>query len=866
MAWFHAIRERLGGMFRGGARDRALAEEIRHHLELETARQIERGHPPERARALARARFGNPEWVSEDTRDERGIPLARGIGNDLRWAIRSLRKQPGFTALALFTLALGIGVTTAAFAVLDTVLLRPLPYAESGRLVVIRERAVDRSVMFPSYPNFADWRERTRSFDGVASWQTFPRSQTVSVGTERLRVVSLGVSRRFFEVLGVRPFLGRTFTDLENALGGPPVVMVSHAFWATQMAGRTPLGSIDLGATSAEVVGVLPPGFEFLGKTELFLPHERGPGTVRNAHNYIVIARLAPNTPLQTAQTEMTVLSQSLLAVHGSATQAVDADVQPLREYLVGSYRTLLAVVFGAAALVLLIACTNLVSAQLARGLTRGRDVAIRTALGAPRFRLVRQLAVESTVLTGGGTILGIALALAVVRTVRLFGSALVPRLGELAVDFRTLAFAALVAVITMGFVGFYPALRLAGGNIIDTLRGVRGPGLVVRTVVWRMLVGFQVAIAVVLVVGSALLIRTLGNIMSADTGLNVRGVATANYIPRDLQPQEFERIRTELAAIPGVTGAALANRLPFAWSSYSAPVRRPGDPGDRDWPALAGFRVVSPEYFGVLEQPILKGRGFTPDDRAVSQPVAIITPGIAEQLWPGEDPIGKQISSNYMFDRWLTVVGVAAEASHWSMARGGQNEIFAPLAQAPQEARFQLTALLRTRGEPRALLPAVRARFRQAAPDLPVQLGILEDVIERSAADRRFAMLALTLFGSVALLLAGVGIYGVMSYTVAVRSQEIGVRMALGATPWAVQAQILRRALFMAAGGVAAGTLAGLFATRYLQSILYGVTRLDPAVFAASGGILLLTALLGAYLPARRSSRIDPLTTIRAD
>jgi putative ABC transport system permease protein len=787
--------------------------------------------------------------------------------HDLRWAVRSLRKQPGFTALALLTLALGVAATTTAFTVLDTVLLRPLPYEAADRLVLMRERTAEGRAIAPSYPNFSDWRDQAKSFSGVAS-ESFAPDATVSVTNEPVRVAAIGVSRQFFKVIGVRLAVGREFTDAENTPGGPDAVVVSHEFWRAHMGGRLPLGTIRWGKTAVPVVGVLPRGFRFMDDIDVYYPHETGPGTVRSAHNYRVVARLAPNVTLAKARAEMSAISRNLKAAYGDDTEAVDVDVAPLRDYLVGDYRLMLVVVFGAAAMVLLIACTNLVSAQLARGLARQREVAVRAALGASRGRLMRLLFAETAMLVAAGSALGAGAALVLTRLVRVLGTGLVPRLDELSVNGIVLGFVCVVAVMTAVIAGLYPALRLAAGDPGDALRAARGDVSVVRKHVWRLLVGFEVATAVVLLAGSALLIRTLSNILNADTGFDPRGVVTAAISPTGLTPERIDAIRSELAAIPGVSGVGFTTHLPLDWGDQAAPVRRPGDPVDRDWLAMGGFRVVTPEYFGVLRQPVLRGRGFTASDRVGTAPVAIITPGIAERLWPGQDPIGKMVATNYMVGTWMTVIGVVREASSWTMPRGSQNEIYVPLAQQPnaEPLRMQLVAAVRTQGDPAALMPVVRERLHRLVPDSPATLSTLEQRIATSAADRRFAMFALSAFGVVALVLAGIGIYGVVSYTVVTRLREIGIRMALGAAPGVVRSEILRGAAVMALGGIAAGTIAGLFATRYLEASLYGISRRDPIAYLVGGVVLLAAALLGAYVPARRSSRVDPLLAIRGE
>lgn len=791
--------------------------------------------------------------------------LSFGVMQDLRWAFRSLRKHAGFTALALFTLILGIGVTTVAFTVLDTVLLRPLPYRDSDRLVFIRERTDKHALLPPSYPNFVSWRESARAFDGMAS-AMLPFPQTVSAtaaASDAVRVPAMGVSRHFFGTLGVTPVVGREFSDAENTLGGPRVLMVSYEFWQSQMGGRQPLGVLHAGDAAVPVVGVLPPGFRFVTAADVYFPHEQMPGTVRNAHNYLVVARLAPGVTLVGARAAMTTLSKSLLALYGTRTQAVDANVIPLRDYLVVDHRLMIAIVFGAAALVLLIACTNLASAQLARGRYREREVVVRAALGASRARLIRQLLLESGLLVGAGAIAAALLAVVATRAIKTIGGNLVPRLNELALDGRVVIFVSVVAILTGFVVGVYPALRLASRDASGVLRGGRS-AMTVRAAVWRVLVAFEIALAVVLSIGSALLVRTLHNILTSDTGFNARGIVTASITPGDRDASRLDRTLADVRRLPGVSGAAYTSRLPLSWGNMSAPVRRIGDPADRDWPAMAGFRLISPEYFSVLEQPILRGRPFTPADREGSAAVAVITPGIAKKLWPGEDPIGRSISTNYLFDHWLTVVGVVAEASSWRMPRGEQNEIYVPLAQHPTSAEGQLVMMIRASGDVRSVMPLVRARLRATMPNTPAQLGTMEERIATSAADRRFAMIALTAFSAIALVLAAVGIYGVIWYVVSTRTHEIGIRMALGATAARVRQEILRGAVLMAGAGIVAGTAGAVLATRYLAATLYGVSRFDPDVYLFAAASALVVTLLAAYVPARRSSRVDPMVAIR--
>jgi len=783
---------------------------------------------------------------------------------DLSWAVRSLRKNPGFTALALVTLILGIGACTVAFSVFNSVLLRPLPYRDADQLLLIRERTAKGETRPPSFPNFSSWRELTRSFAGVAA-AMYPYSRTVSASgdAEPTRVPALEVSRHFFSTLGVTPALGREFSDAEHSPGRARVAMVSYEYWRNQMGSRQPLGLIRLGDVPTPVIGVLPAEFKFMQPADVYLPHEGQAGTMRSAHNYLVVARLRSGATLANARAEMTTLSRSLRAQFGVETEAVDAEVTPLRDFVVGSSRALLSIIFAAATLVLLIACTNLVSAQLARGWHREREIVVRAALGASRTRIAGQLVIESSLLVAIGTVLAMVLAFVAIRTIRIVGGTAVPRLNELSLDGRVLAFSVGVAVVTALAVGIYPALRLARQDAGQVLRSGRS-GASIRSSVWRALIGFEVALAVMLVIGSALLVRTLRNILSADTGFDSHGVVTAAITPQEADTAKFGEVASALRTIPGVEGVAFTSNLPLQWGNWSGPVRRPSDPKDRDWPAMAGFRVVSPDYFAVLRQPILRGRAFTANDRQGAPGVAIVTPGIAEKLWPGQDPIGKPVATNYLFNDWLTVVGVAAEASSWSMPHGTQNEIYVPLAQRPSSIGQQLIAVIRTEGRPDAVMAATRARLRQIIPRSPAQIGTIDERVAKSAADRRFGMLALTAFGAIAIVLAAVGIYGVMWYIVSSRTHEIGIRMALGATATRVRRDVLSSAAAMAATGTIIGLAGGAYTTRFLQGALYGVSRLDARVYALGTVVTLSVAVLAAYLPAWRSSRVDPMEAIR--
>jgi putative ABC transport system permease protein len=866
MSWLDALRHRLGDALRGHARDRELDEEIRYHLELETRRQLSLGYSSVEARRRALERVGAPWSIAEAAREVRGTNLMEAGMQDLAYAARSLRKSRGFTTLAVATLALGIGVTTVAYSVLDTVLVRPLPYRDAGRLVLLQERTSAGKVMPPSFPNFADWRHDARGFDGIAS-AMFPFTSTVVVNGDPQRVSVLGVSRGFFRTLGAPLAAGREFADEENTAGGPFALMVTYEYWKSRLGGRMPLGTVTFNDKPTPIVGVAPPGFKLVGEPDFFFPHEQWAGTCRSCHNYFVVGRLARNTSVTAAQSAMTSLSDAMFEKFGASdTVAADVTVTPLQEYLVKDFRVTLAAVFMAAALVLIIACTNLMSAQLARGLTREREFAVRTALGASRGRIMVQLLLESALLSLGGAIAGLPLAWLLLRAIQVAGAGLLPRVTELSLDGRVLAFTMLLSVVTSAGIGLYPALRLSTSRPGDAIRGAsRDTTANAGGRVWNLLVGFEIAVAVVLMVGSTLMVRTMRNILRNDVGFDARGVVTAMISPDSISLGELRRIGNELATAPGAEGAAWVSRYPLQWGNESGPIMRPNDVWPK-FPGRAGFRVVSEDYFAVMRQPMLRGRAFNGTDVEGSTPVAIISPGIAQLLWPGENPIGKAIRTTYLDKQWLTVVGVVAEASSWDQPRGEQNEIFVPLAQASDRARGQLIAVMRAKGDPKAAIPSVRARLKSAAPGMAAKFDTIEERIARSAADRRFATMALAAFAMFAVLLAAIGIYGVMSYAVAARTHEIGVRMALGATPKGILGHVLSGAAGPVVLGTLAGAAAGWMATRFIASILYGVGRADPAAYLSGMAILGLAALGGALAPAIRSSRVDPLVAMRGE
>ena len=869
MSLSHRLRTTLRQTVRSETEDKELAEEIRFHLDMDVQRSMARGLSRDEALKIATRRFGDVDRVRQRARDQRPALNPGDMMREIQYALRTFRRAPGFTVIALITLALGIGATTIAFTLVNGILLNPLPYRNADRLVMVSEMKEGGDRLWPSFPNFIDWRAQAHAFSGVASMM-FPFGASAQGTGDVQRVRLMGVSDGFFRVLGVEPEIGREFLAEESHAsdGALKVVMVTHEFWQTQLGANRDLASIRLRGNGdpVTVVGVLPPGFEFVTGADVFFPHEIWPGTIRNAHNYVVVGRLAPGSTIETARAEMKQITHRLKEQYGDENQAVDALVVPLHEFVVGDQRHLLFLLLGAASLVLLIACVNLVSSQLARGTVRQRELVVRAALGAGRAQLIRQLLLESVVLSALGAAAGVALAVVLLKAARVIGTGMIPRIAEVAIDANVMMFTIVVAALSVLITGVYPALRLSARSMGSLrTRGMQA-GNEGRSYVWGVLVGAEVAIAVVLLVGSGLLIRSLHNILTMNPGFEAAGLMTVSMSPSDsLKPGGMQRIENELRSLPGVQSAGMINVLPLQWGNWYGPVLRPEDP-PANWPAMAGFRMVSPTYFETLRLPIIRGRGFTDADRKGSPRVIVISNQLGERLWPGQDPIGKTMKTNYVYDTLMTVVGVVPEAQNWKNVGTAQNEVYVPYAQNEGVRVSQLSIVLRTSVEPEQLTGAVRARMRTIAPDMPIEFKTMSARIEDTAKDRRFAMVVLTAFAAVALALAAVGIYGVVSYSVAVRTREIGVRMALGATSSLVLQETVGRVVITAGIGVIAGLFTGALATRALQGLLFGVQALDRTSFLLGAFALLATATLAAFVPAFRSSRTDPLIALRSD
>ncbi|MDP1570159.1 MAG: ABC transporter permease [Vicinamibacterales bacterium] len=802
--------------------------------------------------------------------------------DQVRYALRSLRRTPLFTLLAVLTLGLGIGGTSAVFSIVHAVLLRPLPYPDADRIVMISEANARTRTMGVSFPNFEDWHAEARGFRALAAW-TGGRG-TVIGGQEPVMTGIFRVTHDFFDVFDVPPLLGRTFVEEELVLHGRPAVVVGHGLWQRVLGGRTDLTGLTLrvDGEAAAVVGVMPPGFAYPDGAEVWTAKARVPdASGRTAHNLRVVARLGPDVPLAQAQSEMSAIAARLEAAHGDNHDGTDAAVVPLQERLVGASRPLLLTLLGAVVVVLLGACVNVASMLVARSADRRKELAVRLALGAGRGQLVRLLLTENVLLGVAGGVLGLGLAGALVRALVALAPPQLPRLAEVSLDGPVVLFGLAVALLTPLAFGVWPALQCSRPDLRDAMvesgRGMAAGG---RARTRLVLVGIEVALAVLLVCGSALLVRSFVQLLSVDPGFRPAGVVTMQTtVPVEAETGAasaaafYEAWLARAASVPGIEAAGLINTPPLSGMDANGAFLHDGQAWEEiraDWTAQsASYRVVSGEYFRAMGIPLVRGRAFDARDVAGAEYVAVINQTMAARYFAGRDPIGARIQFAGM-DRDnppLTIVGIAGDVRH-RLASDAVPEVYVHFPQRPDRMAWFVTTVARL--QPGVTAAVVAPRLREAArainPDVPAELSTLEASVGRAVADQRFAVWLLTGFGALALLLAVMGIYGVLAQTVAARTPEIGVRMALGAAPSSVVSLVLRDTIGAVTLGAAAGLAAALWLSRLAGSLLYEVSASDPAAYAGGLLVLLTAAALAGLVPARRATRIDPAIAMRAE
>ncbi|HVR96529.1 MAG TPA: ABC transporter permease, partial [Thermoanaerobaculia bacterium] len=800
---------------------------------------------------------------------------------DVVFGLRTLLRNPATSAIALFALALGIGANTAIFSVVNGVLLEPLPYGNPEKLVMVWEANPGRG--FPRFsvspPNFVDWRVQARSFDGLVATSSDDVNLT---GREQPEALSMAqVSDGFFRVMGVPLALGRDFQPEEMKPGARRVTVLSHGLWQRRFGSDKAIldRPILLNGEPYTVVGVAAQGFEFPNERELWTPWtEEIDPAMRGAHYLRVIGRLKPGVSVEQAATEMTAIAARLEKQYPDSNTGWGALVISLRENVVQDIRPALLILLAAVSFVLLIACANVANLLLARVAAREREIAVRTALGAGRVRLVRQMLTESAVLFLGGGLLGLLIAFWGVKLLVAMDPGGLPRVQEIDVDGRVLLFTLGVSLVTGLLFGLIPAFHAtSGGRLYDALKeGGRamaggGRGKVVR----NALVLVEVAVALVLLVGAGLLIQSFSRLQSVDPGFQPDGVLTAGvglpafkYPDTPRQAAFYRQLVERLDAQPGVEAVGLISPLPLSGQRFVLTFAVEGRPAPApNEEPNANIRTASPDYFKTVQIPLIKGRVFTDQDIETSLPVLLVNQTMAKQIWPGEDPLGKRITFDDATDpeaEWRTVVGVVGDVRHGTLNEDGGSEAYWPQFQAPfQSASIVVRAA--GAGNPERLAGAVRQTVRALDPDLPVdEIRPFDEVVSEALSQSRFKTVLLGLFAAIALVLAAVGVYGVISYSVTQRTHEIGIRMALGAERTSVLRMVVRQGMVLVLTGVGVGVVLAWMASRYLETQVYGVSTSDPATFVAVPLVLAGVSLLANYLPARRATTVDPLEALR--
>jgi len=832
------------------------------------------------------------------------------IWQDLRYAFRMLGKNPGFAVAAIFTLALGVGATTAIFSVVYGVLLRPLPYRNAEQIVRLWEQNNEGGRMNFADPNFKDVRSQNHCLQGVAEFNAF--TETVIRENEASRVVSSTVSRDFFEVMGVQPILGRGFAQEEQRFGAETTALVSYAYWKQVLGGARELSSIHLKLRekSVSVIGVLPPGFRFPDNADIWVPREifvELPS--RSAHNWNVIARLHDGTRLGEARAELKGIAQRLKQQFGQDTGMVAVAVEPLREAMTGNARPTLTLLLGASGFLLLIACANVVNLMLAQAVSRAKELSVRTALGAQQSRLIRQFLTESFLLSIIGGAFGVLLAFWGLNGLLVLAPKDLPRLEDVSINLSVLAFSLTTAFSVSLALGFLTALRTSSSDPRGALsEGSRGQaGGLGKQRVGRLIAAAQLATALALLIGAGLLGRSLLRVLSVNSGFRTEGVVTMELRLPEISDQSqrgafLSELLARLRTIPNVEEVGGTSNLPLSGAGFadgSFVLMNPGQisPHIQDLirrsvegslekdPALLGeftnffdelFRdkshlgeadyvVASEGFFKSLAIPLVRGRLFDTRDATDAPHAALISQSLAQETWPNADPIGQTIEFGNMDGdpRLLTVVGVVGDVRDHSLESAPRPTVYVDYRQRPRAA-WSFTVVLRTSTTPDAVFSAARSMLHDLDPNIPPQFRTLSQVYSGALEARRFTLTLVGIFSLTALLLATAGIYGVISYSVAQRTREIGVRMALGATAREILAMVLKQGALTGAIGISSGVLASLVVTRFIQSQLFEVSPMDPVTFVAVVVLLFLVALMACWIPARRATRIDPLVALR--
>ncbi|MGB8474102.1 MAG: ABC transporter permease [Candidatus Acidiferrum sp.] len=883
MEWWRIFSSRLRGLFGKQRRDSELDAELSAHIEALTEENIRRGMNPEEARHAARREFGGMEQTKELYRERRSLPFLETLLQDIRFGARSLIKNPGFTIVAVLTLALGIGANAAIFSVVNAVLLRPLAYKDADRLVTILHYGTSPV----SVANYIDWHDQSQSFEAMGAADYW--SANLSGVDSPEHVLGLKVTQSLLPLLGVKPLLGRLFVAGEDQKGAEHEVILSYGLWQRRFAGDPKVvgKAITLDGEPYTVVGVMPRAFKFAPfwatHAEMWVPNAFGDRIhSREGNSLRVFARLKSGVTLSQARAEVATITARLEQKYPGTNREVV--VNALKENAVGQVKAPLLVLLGAVGFVLLIACANVAHMLLARSTARQKEIAVRTALGAPRRRVIRQFLTENLLLAVMGASGGLLLAAWGTRALVALSPAIIPRVDTVTIDARVVLFLLGVTVLTGAVFGLAPALHASSVNLTDALKdgGHGGSDSIHRNRLRSFLIVSEFALALILLVGAGLMIRSFFALQSIDPGFNPNHVLSMIVSVAGTQEAEphhraifYKQVIERIEALPSVEAAGGINHLPLAGDTWGFPFtikgRAKSRPGESP---TAVYRVVMPGYFETMRLPVLRGRAIAATDDAGAPGVVLINERAAQKYWPGEDPLGKQVT----FDddkknppTWLTVIGIVRNAKQENWAAKPFPEVYLAalqnggfLGETESHASY-LTLVVRTSGKPSALAGAVKNTVWSFDRNLAIsQVLTMDDVIAEANAQPRFEMALLGLFAGVALVLAAVGIYGVMSYSVARRAHEIGIRMSLGANRTDVLRLVVRQGMVLAFAGSGAGIVGALLLSRLMTKLLYGVQPTDPITLACVTFMLMFVALVASYIPARRAMQVDPIVALR--
>lgn len=874
MSWV----SRLVNTFRTSRLDRDLDDELRFHVEERTRDLMRRGLDRDAATAQAVRELGVPLRHREDSRDIRLMPWLESVFQDMRYGLRGLRKSTGFTTVAALTLALGVGANTAVFSVVNAVMLRPLPYADADRLVRVWQsnHRVGRPRSSVSIPNFLDWRAQVHAFESMAAISNAGGSfaATFSDGAELVRGAT--VTAEFLPVLGIMPALGRNFLPHEDRFGGDVrVAILTEGFWKRRF-GSDPsiLGRrIPLNGHSYTVVGVLPGSFSWGSGTDLLVPLGPDPSSSREDRRLTVIGRLRDGVTIDQAQTELAGIAAALGSQYPTSDVGWSVDTASFYDWLVpDAARDSLVILLGAVGLVLLIACANVASLLLARAATRQRELSMKVALGAARWRIVQQVWTESLLLSLVACAAGIAGGAAAMRLLVTYGPTNIPRLDEASFDLTVVLFAIAVSVTTTFVFGIVPAIQVSrtspAATLQDATRGSSGGAG--RQRMRSALTVAEVALSVALLIGAGLLLRSFWTLQQVDAGFSVTPLMTMRVaLPSVAYPNArirgvfYERLLTEIRALPGVLSAATSSSVPLAGGNTVTEVELPGEKGSRDRQPSADWRVISPGYFETMGI-ALRGRDFSERDRESGGYTTIISETMAREYWPNQDPIGQTVILSSLGNRERTIIGVAGDVRHFGLDTEPRPMVYYSTVEVGGLAS---SVVWRSAVDPASHVAAVREVVARLDPTVPLyDIQSLTDLLSVSLAPRRFNMYLLAVFAGVAVLLAAIGLFGVTAYLVSQRTREIGVRLALGADRRAIFRLILGRGLALAVSGAVIGITGAYWLARTMQTLLFSVSATDPGTFVAVPALMVLVALVACYLPARRAMRVDPVAALRAE